>query len=240
MKIKAEIKAAKADEEPPPADGRIMYRKPVKRPSDEKCLGLTASSKKKKTNEDDENKQNSVRKNSQKQIRNSSLLSFDNEDENDVDFIAHTEFSTNAKSRITVLEGYSPGAGLSRPGPSAQASPSSTSQQPPPPATARPRYRPPGPARPGPASSRVVQRDPAVSPPAQPGSPRRPSPPAPVSRPEPTEPHCNNRAENNDRTGSASGRTSGSPLAQPTSLGMWEVVLLGAFPRVLRLVRAGC
>lgn len=26
MKIKAEIKAAKADEEPPPADGRIMYQ----------------------------------------------------------------------------------------------------------------------------------------------------------------------------------------------------------------------
>ncbi|XP_051058865.1 uncharacterized protein KIAA1143 homolog isoform X1 [Phodopus roborovskii] len=83
MKIKAEIKAAKADEEPPPADGRIMYRKPVKRSSDEKSSGLTASSKKKKANEDDINKQNSDRKNSQKQIRNSSLLSFDNEDENE-------------------------------------------------------------------------------------------------------------------------------------------------------------
>ncbi|XP_016830241.1 uncharacterized protein KIAA1143 homolog isoform X2 [Cricetulus griseus] len=94
MKIKAEIKAAKADEEPPPADGRIMYRKPVKRPSDEKCLGLTASSKKKKTNEDDENKQNSVRKNSQKQIRNSSLLSFDNEDENEL--LLHKQDSVTA------------------------------------------------------------------------------------------------------------------------------------------------
>ncbi|KAL4688791.1 hypothetical protein H8959_005043 [Pygathrix nigripes] len=52
MKIKAEIKAAKADEEPAPADGRIIYRKPVKRPSDEKYSGLTASSKKKKPNED--------------------------------------------------------------------------------------------------------------------------------------------------------------------------------------------
>uniref|UniRef100_A0A8C5UQN9 KIAA1143 n=1 Tax=Microcebus murinus TaxID=30608 RepID=A0A8C5UQN9_MICMU len=49
MKIKAEIKAAKAEEEPPPADGRIMYRKPVK---------LTASSKRKR------------QKNSQKQIKN--------------------------------------------------------------------------------------------------------------------------------------------------------------------------
>ncbi|CAO2633051.1 Uncharacterized protein KIAA1143 homolog [Lemmus lemmus] len=90
MKIKAEIKAAKAgnvqDEEPPPADGRIMYRKPVKRSSDEKCSGLTASSKKKKTNEDDVDRQSSVRKNSQKQVRNSSLLSFDNEDENETFF----------------------------------------------------------------------------------------------------------------------------------------------------------
>ncbi|CAI9159428.1 unnamed protein product [Rangifer tarandus platyrhynchus] len=84
MKIKAEIKAAKADEEPASADGRIMYRKPVKRSSDEKYSGLSASSKKKKAKEEDEiNKQDSVKKNSQKQIKNSSLLSFDNEDEDE-------------------------------------------------------------------------------------------------------------------------------------------------------------
>ncbi|KAK2090982.1 hypothetical protein P7K49_030266 [Saguinus oedipus] len=82
MKIKAEIKAARADEEPASADGRILYRKPVKRPSNEKCSGLTASSKKKKSHEDEIN-QDSVKKNSQKQIKNSSLLSFDNEDENE-------------------------------------------------------------------------------------------------------------------------------------------------------------
>ncbi|KAM9185767.1 uncharacterized protein KIAA1143 homolog [Dugong dugon] len=83
MKIKAEIKAAKADEEPAPTDGRIMYRKPVKRPSDEKYSGLTTTSKKKKTNEDEVHKQESFKKNSQKQIKNSSLLSFGNEDENE-------------------------------------------------------------------------------------------------------------------------------------------------------------
>ncbi|KAM5190108.1 uncharacterized protein KIAA1143 homolog isoform 3-T3 [Callospermophilus lateralis] len=83
MKIKAEIKAAKTDEEPAPADGRIMYRKPVKRPSDEKYSGLTASSKKKITSEDKVNKQDLVKKNSQKQIKNTSLLSFDNEEENE-------------------------------------------------------------------------------------------------------------------------------------------------------------
>ncbi|XP_004614589.2 uncharacterized protein KIAA1143 homolog [Sorex araneus] len=83
MKIKAEIKAANADEEPASADGRIMYRKPTKRSSDGKNCGLTASSKKKKTNEDEVNKQDSVKKNSQKQVKNSSLLSFGNEDENE-------------------------------------------------------------------------------------------------------------------------------------------------------------
>jgi hypothetical protein len=83
MKIKAEIKAAKADEEPAPVDGRIVYRKPVTCPSDEKYSGLTASSKKKKANEDEVNKQDSVKKNLQKKIKNSSLLSFGNEDEND-------------------------------------------------------------------------------------------------------------------------------------------------------------
>ncbi|XP_064453233.1 uncharacterized protein KIAA1143 homolog isoform X1 [Mirounga angustirostris] len=81
MKIKSEIKAAKADEEPAIVDGRIMYRKPVKRSSDEKYSGLTASSKKRKANEGEINKQDSVKKNSQKQIKNSCLLSFDNEDE---------------------------------------------------------------------------------------------------------------------------------------------------------------
>ncbi|XP_039083951.1 uncharacterized protein KIAA1143 homolog [Hyaena hyaena] len=83
MKIKAEIKASKADEEPATADGRIVYRKPAKRSSEEKYSGLTASSKKKKANEDEINMQDSVKKNSPKQIKNSSLLSFDNEDETD-------------------------------------------------------------------------------------------------------------------------------------------------------------
>lgn len=59
MKIKAEIKAATADEEPAPTDGRIMYRKPVKRSSGEKYSGLKASSKKKRK-ENGINKQDSV------------------------------------------------------------------------------------------------------------------------------------------------------------------------------------
>lgn len=74
MKMKAEIKAAKVDEEPPPPDGRIVYQIP-----DEKCSGLTVSSKKKKTNKDAVNKQNPVRSHK----TNSSLLSSDSDDEND-------------------------------------------------------------------------------------------------------------------------------------------------------------
>ncbi|XP_036077127.1 uncharacterized protein KIAA1143-like [Rousettus aegyptiacus] len=71
MKIKAEIKAAKADEEPASADGKIMYWKPVKHSSDEKYSGLASS--KKKTNEDE------ISRTQQKQIKNSSLLYFDSE-----------------------------------------------------------------------------------------------------------------------------------------------------------------
>lgn len=49
MKIKAEIKTAKTDDEPASVDRRAMYRKPVERSTDEKYSGLTVSSKKKKT-----------------------------------------------------------------------------------------------------------------------------------------------------------------------------------------------
>ncbi|XP_054997891.1 uncharacterized protein KIAA1143 homolog [Sorex araneus] len=83
MKIKAEIKAANADEEPASTGGRVMYRKPDKCSSDGKKCGLTASSIEKKTNEDEVNKQDSVKKNSQKLVKNSRLLSFGNEDENE-------------------------------------------------------------------------------------------------------------------------------------------------------------
>uniref|UniRef100_A0A2K5QA08 DUF4604 domain-containing protein n=1 Tax=Cebus imitator TaxID=2715852 RepID=A0A2K5QA08_CEBIM len=60
MKIKAELKAARADEEP------------ASRPSNEKCSGLTASSKKEP--HEDEINQDSVKKNSQKQTVASFLL----------------------------------------------------------------------------------------------------------------------------------------------------------------------
>ncbi|XP_068944433.1 uncharacterized protein KIAA1143 homolog isoform X1 [Petaurus breviceps papuanus] len=82
MKIKQQIKSSKPDEEPAPADEKIMFRKPAKRSSDEKYLGLTANSRKKKKDEE-KKKGDLVPKNSQKQIKNSSLLSFDEAEEED-------------------------------------------------------------------------------------------------------------------------------------------------------------
>ncbi|XP_077160375.1 uncharacterized protein KIAA1143 homolog [Paroedura picta] len=81
-KIKREIKeASKAtDDEPDPADAKIVFRKPSKRPSGEKYSGLTASSSKKKK----ETKMISpTSQNTSKQVKNSSLLSFDEEESDD-------------------------------------------------------------------------------------------------------------------------------------------------------------
>ncbi|XP_054847340.1 uncharacterized protein KIAA1143 homolog [Eublepharis macularius] len=80
-KIKREIKdvsqAEAKDDEPDPADGKIVFRKPLKRSSGEKYSGLTASSSKKKK----ETKRNSpTSQNTTKQVKNCSLLSFDEEE----------------------------------------------------------------------------------------------------------------------------------------------------------------
>lgn len=79
MKIKQQIKgSAKDDDDPGPADGKILFRKPVKRTTNSKFSGINSTSSKKKKPEES---QESSSKSSQKQVRNSSLLSFDEEDE---------------------------------------------------------------------------------------------------------------------------------------------------------------
>ncbi|XP_036443663.1 uncharacterized protein KIAA1143 homolog [Colossoma macropomum] len=80
MQIKKESKDSKKDEEPP-ADGKIIFKKPVKRSSD-KFEGITASSsKKKKKSESEEMKKDTK---SGVKVKNNSLLSFgDDEDEED-------------------------------------------------------------------------------------------------------------------------------------------------------------
>ncbi|KAM9307534.1 uncharacterized protein KIAA1143 homolog [Gastrophryne carolinensis] len=78
MKIKEEIKGSSKDEEPAPADGKILFRKPAKRTTGN-IAGLNATSSKKKKPE--ENPDSASSKSAQIQVRNSSLLSFDEEDE---------------------------------------------------------------------------------------------------------------------------------------------------------------
>ncbi|KAG8442826.1 hypothetical protein GDO86_011585 [Hymenochirus boettgeri] len=79
IKIKQQIKESSKDEETIPFDGKILFKKPVKRLSDEKLPGISASSSKKKKQE--VKKDSLIAKTSQKQVRNASLLSFDEEDD---------------------------------------------------------------------------------------------------------------------------------------------------------------
>uniref|UniRef100_A0A8C5QFI5 DUF4604 domain-containing protein n=1 Tax=Leptobrachium leishanense TaxID=445787 RepID=A0A8C5QFI5_9ANUR len=80
MKIKRQIKEESQGEEAAPADGKILFKKPVKRSSGDKLSGINISSSKKTKPEESKDSSNS--KSSQKQVRNSSLLSFgDDEDE---------------------------------------------------------------------------------------------------------------------------------------------------------------
>ncbi|KAL7887186.1 hypothetical protein AOLI_G00049070 [Acnodon oligacanthus] len=80
MQIKKDSKDSKKDEDSP-ADGKIIFKKPVKRSSD-KFEGITASSsKKKKKSENEEMKKDTK---SGVKVKNSSLLSFGgDEDEED-------------------------------------------------------------------------------------------------------------------------------------------------------------
>ncbi|XP_029445556.1 uncharacterized protein KIAA1143 homolog [Rhinatrema bivittatum] len=81
--IKQKIKEdTKSDPEPAPADGKIVFKKPAKRSSEEKYSGLTASSNKKKKQEEKRASRDIASSQSTpKQVRNSSLLSFDEEEE---------------------------------------------------------------------------------------------------------------------------------------------------------------
>ncbi|KAG7469871.1 hypothetical protein MATL_G00133480 [Megalops atlanticus] len=79
QKIKGDIKGSKAEEEPP-ADGKIMFRKPTKR-SSEKFQGITASSSKKKKKEEEDKLDRGKEENPGKKVKNSSLLSFGDDDE---------------------------------------------------------------------------------------------------------------------------------------------------------------
>ncbi|KAM9386495.1 uncharacterized protein KIAA1143 homolog [Phaethornis superciliosus] len=86
MKIKKQIKEAlksnESDGEPEPADGKIMFRKPSKR-SSEKTLDFNVSSSKKMKEAKKTKREATASQSTAKQIKNSSLLSFDDEENDD-------------------------------------------------------------------------------------------------------------------------------------------------------------
>ncbi|XP_028673685.1 uncharacterized protein KIAA1143 homolog [Erpetoichthys calabaricus] len=79
MAIKQEIKKGSDQEDPIPAGGKIMFKKPEKRSSDTKFQGISASSVKKKKEEKESS--HPRKESSQKSVKNSSLLSFGNDEE---------------------------------------------------------------------------------------------------------------------------------------------------------------
>ncbi|XP_038652524.1 uncharacterized protein KIAA1143 homolog [Scyliorhinus canicula] len=79
-KIKQITESSKKSEEPEPEDGKIVFRKPAKRSSDDSFAGLTATSSKKKKEERTEPK---TSENKPKQVKNSSLLSFEDDEDDD-------------------------------------------------------------------------------------------------------------------------------------------------------------
>ncbi|XP_062278582.1 uncharacterized protein KIAA1143 homolog [Scomber scombrus] len=96
-KIKEDTRGSEKDDEPP-ADGKIVFKKPAKRSSSDKFQGITASSSKKKKKsdggekkEEEEGEKKEEKKESSgksgKKVKNNSLLSFggddDEEDEED-------------------------------------------------------------------------------------------------------------------------------------------------------------
>ncbi|KAM9025466.1 uncharacterized protein KIAA1143 homolog [Ara ararauna] len=81
QQIKESLKSHESDGEPEPADGKIMFRKPAKR-SSEKNLDFNVSSRKKMKEAQKTKREAATPQSTSKQI-NSSLLSFDDEENDD-------------------------------------------------------------------------------------------------------------------------------------------------------------
>ncbi|XP_069716084.1 uncharacterized protein KIAA1143 homolog isoform X1 [Phaenicophaeus curvirostris] len=82
QQIKGTLKSNESDGEPEPADGKIMFRKPAKR-SSEKVLDFNVSSSKKMKEAKKIKREATTPQSTAKQIKNSSLLSFDDEENDD-------------------------------------------------------------------------------------------------------------------------------------------------------------
>ncbi|XP_055509214.1 uncharacterized protein KIAA1143 homolog [Leucoraja erinacea] len=74
---------AESSEKSQPVDGKIVFRKPVKRSSDDKVTGVFSTSSKKKKEEQSNRPDATALENKAKQVKNSSLLSFGDDEEDD-------------------------------------------------------------------------------------------------------------------------------------------------------------
>ncbi|XP_048415854.1 uncharacterized protein KIAA1143 homolog [Stegostoma tigrinum] len=82
-KVKQNAENSKKSEEPEPEDGKHVFRKPAKRSSGDTFAGLTATSSKKKKEERKEQTEYSNSENKPKQVKNTSLLSFEDDGDDD-------------------------------------------------------------------------------------------------------------------------------------------------------------
>ncbi|XP_048449007.1 uncharacterized protein KIAA1143 homolog [Rhincodon typus] len=82
-KVKQNAENSKKSEEPEPEDGKHVFRKPAKRSSGDTFAGLTATSSKKKKEERKEQTELSNSENKPKQVKNTSLLSFEDDGDDD-------------------------------------------------------------------------------------------------------------------------------------------------------------
>ncbi|XP_069769580.1 uncharacterized protein KIAA1143 homolog [Narcine bancroftii] len=80
-KIKLIAENSEKSEKLQPKDGKIMFRKPSKRSSEDKVTGVFTTSNKKKKEDHRERVEFKSSENKAKQIKNSSLLSFGDDDE---------------------------------------------------------------------------------------------------------------------------------------------------------------
>ncbi|XP_051871610.1 uncharacterized protein KIAA1143 homolog [Pristis pectinata] len=80
-KFKQSTESSEKSEKSQPGDGKIVFRKPPKRSSDDKVTGVFATSSKKKKDDDSGQTEFKSSGNKSKQIKNSSLLSFGDDDD---------------------------------------------------------------------------------------------------------------------------------------------------------------
>lgn len=82
VQVSSDLPLFVTDGEPEPADGKIMFRKPAKR-SSEKSLDFNVSSSKKMKEAKKTKREAAAPQSTAKQVKNSSLLSFDDEENDD-------------------------------------------------------------------------------------------------------------------------------------------------------------